>query len=118
MRAFPAALIFTATLFAQAPKLVDAHVHHNGDPAFLKQLVARLAKHDGVAFLLVRPEHLKQVTDFMAANPGRLIGFGDISLDDPKALEQIDTFQKAGFRGLGAGCCPGHTANRSREPTW
>ena len=36
-----------------------------------------------------------------AAHPGRLVGFGDISLDDPKALDQIDEFQKAGFRGLG-----------------
>ena len=96
-----AALLFAASIYAQTPKLVDAHVHHNGDPAFLKELVARLEKHEGIAFLLVKPEHLKQVTDFMAAHPGRLIGFGDVSLDDPKVLDQIDQFQKAGFRGLG-----------------
>jgi predicted TIM-barrel fold metal-dependent hydrolase len=96
-----AALLFAASISAQTPKLVDAHVHHNGDPAFLKELVARLEKHEGIAFLLVKPEHLKQVTDFMAAHPGRLIGFGDVSLDDPKVFDQIDQFQKAGFRGLG-----------------
>jgi predicted TIM-barrel fold metal-dependent hydrolase len=102
-------LFLTIIATAQTHKLVDAHVHHNGDPAFLKQLIARLTKHEGVAFLLVRPEHLQQVTDFMAANPGRLIGFGDISLDDPKALEQIDMFHKAGFRGLGE-------LSRTRKP--
>jgi uncharacterized protein len=93
--------LLASSLFAQTPKLVDAHVHHNGDSKFLTQLVARLQKHDGVAFLLVKPEHLEQVVQFMATNPGRLIGFGDISLDDPKVLEQVDAFHKAGFRGLG-----------------
>jgi predicted TIM-barrel fold metal-dependent hydrolase len=102
-------LTAAAAAWTQSPKLVDAHVHHNGDAAFLKQLVARLEKHDGIAFLLVKPEHLKQVTDFMAANPGRLIGFGDVSLDDPQVLQQIDTFHKAGFRGLGE-------LSRTRKP--
>ena len=111
MRNAIAFMLFTAILAAQAtqPKLIDAHVHHNGDPAFLQQLVARLEKLDGVAFLLTKPEHLKQVTDFMAAHPGRLIGFGDISLDDPRVLEQIDKFHEAGFRGLGE-------ISRTRKP--
>ncbi len=94
--------ILAAALTAQTPpKLVDAHVHHNGDVKFLLELVARLDKHEGIAFLLVKPEHLKQVADFMAAHPGKLIGFGDVSPDDPKALERIDEFHQAGFRGLG-----------------
>jgi predicted TIM-barrel fold metal-dependent hydrolase len=45
----------------------------------------------------------------MAAHPGRLIGFGDVSLDDPRALERIDEFQRAGFRGLGE-------ISRTRKP--
>jgi predicted TIM-barrel fold metal-dependent hydrolase len=98
---FALGLLLAAAASAQTTKLVDAHVHHNGKVEFLNELVKRLEKHDGMAFLLVRPEHLKQVTDYMAAHPGRLIGFGDISLDDPKVLDQIDQFHKAGFRGLG-----------------
>ena len=96
-------LLLAGALSAQgpAPRLIDAHVHHNGDPAFLKQMAARLEKRQGVGFLLVKPEHLKQVTDFMATAPGRFIGFGDISPDNPKALDLIDEFHKAGFRGLG-----------------
>lgn len=105
-----AILFAAATLTAQTGiKLVDAHVHHNGKVEFLQQLVARLEKADGVAFLLTKPEHLQQVRDFMAAHPGRLYGFGDISLDDPKALQQIDTFHKAGFIGLGE-------ISRTRKP--
>ena len=102
-------LLLSATLGAQTIKLVDTHVHHNGKVEFLTELLGRLEKHNGIAFLLVKPEHLKQVTDFMARHPNRLIGFGDISLDDPKALEQIDTFHKAGFRGLGE-------LSRTRKP--
>jgi len=34
-------------------------------------------------------------------HPNRLIGFGEIQLDNPKVLEQIDQFHAAGFRGLG-----------------
>lgn len=102
-------LIFAITLCSQTPKLVDAHVHHNGDPEFLKQLVARLQQHQGIAFLLVKPEHLSQVKDFMDANPNRLVGFGDVSLDDPKVLNQIDQFHAAGFRGLGE-------ISRTRKP--
>lgn len=102
-------LLLSVTLSAQTIKLVDTHVHHNGKVEFLTELLGRLEKHNGIAFLLVKPEHLKQVTDFMAKHPNRLIGFGDISLDDPKALEQIDTFHKAGFRGLGE-------LSRTRKP--
>ena len=94
--------LLAASIRAQAPpKLVDAHVHHNGELKFLQQLAERLNQHEGVAFLLVKPDHLKQVTDFMVAHPGKLIGFGDVSPDDPKALDKIDQFHSAGFRGLG-----------------
>jgi uncharacterized protein len=109
MRFIVFGLVFAVTLFAQTPKIIDAHVHHNGDVMFLDNLVARLEKLDGMAFLLTRPAHLDQVQQYMKKKPGRLIGFGDIALDDPQALEQIDRFHKAGFRGLGE-------ISRTRKP--
>jgi predicted TIM-barrel fold metal-dependent hydrolase len=84
-----------------APRVVDAHVHYNGDPAFLDKLVARLQAVDGLAFLLTTPQDLPAVKAFIAKHPDRLMGFGSIKLDDPHALEQIDQFKAAGFRGLG-----------------
>jgi len=86
---------------AAQPRLVDAHVHHNGDPAFLQKLLARLEAVDGVAFLLTAPKDLDNVKAFMTRHPNRLTGFGSIHLDDPHALELIDRFHAAGFRGLG-----------------
>ena len=102
MRILPIALVLCMRLASAAPpRLVDAHVHHNGDPAFLRKLVARLDAADGIAFLLTEPKDLDSVKAFIAAHPNRLIGFGSIRLDDPHALELIDRFHAAGFRGLG-----------------
>jgi predicted TIM-barrel fold metal-dependent hydrolase len=90
-------------LLAQTPvpKIIDAHVHHNGDPAFLQKLVARLEAVDGRAQLITAPKDLSSVKAFMAQHPNRLIGLGEISLDDPQALELVERFHAAGFRGLG-----------------
>jgi predicted TIM-barrel fold metal-dependent hydrolase len=84
-----------------APKLIDAHMHYNGDPAFLKRLLAKLDEVDGLAFLLVDPKDLDGVKDSVKQHPNRLVGFGEIRLDDPRVLDQIDRFHAAGFRGLG-----------------
>ncbi len=95
-------LLVAPCLLAQPTRrLVDAHVHYDGDPAFLNKLVARLDAVDGTAFLLTAPKDLESVKKFIAQHPNRLIGFGSIKLDDPQALEQIDRFHAAGFRGLG-----------------
>src|SRR5271157_348457 len=100
---FPTLLASLGTLAAQTapPRLIDAHVHHNGDPAFLEKLVARLDSVDGLALLLTAPKDLDSVKTFIAKHPNRIMGMGDISLDDPRALELVDRFHAAGFRGLG-----------------
>jgi predicted TIM-barrel fold metal-dependent hydrolase len=94
------AFFLARSTFAQ-PKLIDAHMHYNGDPAFLKQLIAKLDEVDGLAFLLTDPKDLDGVKDFVKQHAKRLIGFGEVQLDNPKVLEQIDRFHAAGFRGLG-----------------
>jgi len=86
--------------FAQ-PKLIDAHMHYNGDPAFLKQLLAKLDQVNGIAFLLTKPKDFDGVKDFVKHHSDRLVGFGEIELDDANVLDQIDRFHDAGFRGLG-----------------
>jgi predicted TIM-barrel fold metal-dependent hydrolase len=85
-----------------APKIIDAHVHNNGDVAFMQKLVQKLESVDGMAFLLTTPQdYTPAVRDYMAQHTNRLIGFGDIKLDDADVLQQIDMFHAAGFRGLG-----------------
>lgn len=90
-------------LFAQPPqpRIVDAHVHYNGDPAFLKKLVAKMDAENGLAFVLISPRDLERIKEYVAQHSARLIGLGEIGLDDPLALQQVDRFHAAGFRGLG-----------------
>lgn len=96
-------LVGLGMLNAQAnpPGLIDVHVHHNGDPAFLEKLVAKLEPLNGLALLLTLPKDLDSVREFAAKHPNRIVGMGQISLDDPLALELLDRFHAAGFRGLG-----------------
>ncbi|HVB29027.1 MAG TPA: amidohydrolase family protein, partial [Terriglobia bacterium] len=90
-------------LWAQSvqPKIIDGHVHYNGDPAFLQKLLAKLDSVDGMAFLLVSPADMDTAVPFIHAHPNRLIGFANIDMDSTHALEQIDLAHEAGFRGLG-----------------
>lgn len=91
------------TLAAQSapPKLIDVHVHYNGDPAFLDKLAAKLDTVDGLAFVLTFRKDIESVKASIAKHPNRLMGLGDMSLDDPLALELVDRFHAAGFRGMG-----------------
>jgi hypothetical protein len=83
------------------PKLIDVHIHYWGEPGLLEKLLDKLTSADALAFLLTTPEALPRATQFVHEHPDRFIGFGDIKLDDPDVLEQIDRFHAAGFRGLG-----------------
>lgn len=94
-------LSLSAFAQAPAPRVVDVHVHYNGDPAFLEKLTVRLDAVDGLALLITAPKDLESVKAFIAAHPHRLMGMGEIKLDDPLVLEQVDLFHAAGFRALG-----------------
>jgi predicted TIM-barrel fold metal-dependent hydrolase len=81
--------------------LVDVHVHYNGDKAFLQQMVGRLDKYDGTAFILTPLQNIQDVQAAIKEHPKRFIGFGSMRLDDPQAVSLVDRFHAAGFRGLG-----------------
>jgi hypothetical protein len=103
---FLAVLVFLfglGPLVAQntAPRIIDAHVHHNGDPAFLTRLVAKLDSVDGLALLITAPKDIDSVKGVIAQHPSRLLGLGELQLDDPLAVELVDRFHAAGFCGLG-----------------
>jgi hypothetical protein len=86
---------------AHAPKLIDVHFHYDGETGILDKLLDKLNAADGLAFLLTTPRGLPQASRFIHDHPDRFIGFGDVKLDDPHVLDEIDRFHAAGFRGLG-----------------
>lgn len=100
---FPLIFLIALSAPAQAgpPKLIDVHVHYNGEPGVLEKLLVKLNAADGVAILLTTPAALPEAGEFIHQHPDRLIGFGDVKLDDPDVLNEIDRFHQAGFLGLG-----------------
>jgi hypothetical protein len=91
----------TALTQTVPPKLIDVHEHYDGEPGVLEKLLVKLNAADGVGILLTTPKGFPQASRFTQEHPDRFIGFGDIKLDDPDVLNEIDRFHKAGFRGLG-----------------
>ena len=83
------------------PKLIDVHEHFNGEPGVLDKMLAKLEAADGIGFLLVTPKGFPEASKFIHEHPDHFIGFGDIKLDDPDVLNEIDRFHQAGFRGMG-----------------
>jgi hypothetical protein len=83
------------------PKLIDVHEHYNGEPGVLEKLLSKLNGADGLGFLLTTPKGFPQASKFIKEHPDRFIGFADLKLDDPNALNEIDRFHAAGFRGIG-----------------
>jgi hypothetical protein len=83
------------------PKLIDVHVHYYGEHGILEKLLDKLEAADGLVFLLTTPAGFPRASKFIHEHPDRFIGFGDIKLDDPNVLQEIDHFHAAGFRGLG-----------------
>src|SRR5260370_27654822 len=96
-------LLASLSALAQSPspRLIDVHVHYNGEPDILEKLLIRLDAEDGLAILLTTPKGLPQASKFIQEHPNRFVGFGDVKLDDPDVLNEIDRFHKAGFRGIG-----------------
>ena len=81
-------------------KHIDIHIHYDGEPGILEKLLDKFDANDGLAFLLTTPAGFPQASKFIHEHPGRFIGFGDIKLDDPNVLQEIDRFHAAGFRSL------------------
>jgi hypothetical protein len=72
----------------RTPKLIDVHIHYDGEPGILEKLLAKLDAADGLGLLLTTPAGFPQASKFIHEHPDRFIGFGDIKLDDPNALQE------------------------------
>jgi len=86
---------------AGQPRIIDCHHHYTDDAAYLERLVSKLDGLDGMAFILTDPPDLEKAKNLIAQHPHRFVGFGELSLDDPNAVDLVDRFHDAGFRGLG-----------------
>ena len=98
-------------VFAQNAKLrfkIDAHYHYQNTPDFIPQTVKNCRDYNMMVCVLTPFDALDRMSEAVKQYPDVFIGFGSVSLDDPQALEKIDSFHRAGFKGIGELSGPHH----------
>jgi len=80
---------------------IDSHYHYRNEPDFIRKTVEVYGKYNTMVCVLTPMQAIEVVRDAMKKYPETIIGYGSIKLDDPNALEQIDKFHQAGFKGIG-----------------
>ena len=80
---------------------IDSHYHYRDNPDFIEKTVEIYRKYNTMVCILTPMRGLDVVKEAMVKYPDVIIGFGSIKLDDPNVLDQIDTFYKARFKGIG-----------------
>jgi predicted TIM-barrel fold metal-dependent hydrolase len=85
----------------QTPRfIIDSHQHYRDDPGYIDALVKTYRPRNAMACVLTPIAALDTVRKAAAAYPDVIIPYGDLRVDDPDALAQVDRFAKAGFKGI------------------
>lgn len=80
---------------------IDAHYHYRDNPEFIPQTVETCRKYNTMVCLYTPIQGLERIREAAQKYPDVFIPMGSVRLDDPQALEQIEKFHKAGFKGIG-----------------
>jgi uncharacterized protein len=92
----------TATRLAAADHIVDIHVHFDEkNPHFIDDLVKLGERLNLTACVLTPYADRQAVAEAARKYPTRIVPFGDVDLDSPDVLKQVEDFHALGYRGLG-----------------
>jgi predicted TIM-barrel fold metal-dependent hydrolase len=80
--------------------VIDAHQHFRATPDYIPTLVKTYRARNAMACVLTRLEHLDAVVAAAKAHPDVIIPYGHLDVDHPAALAHIETFAKAGVKGI------------------
>jgi uncharacterized protein len=95
-------LAFGGPASAQAPRrfVIDSHLHYRDQPDFFDTVVRTYRARNAMACVLTPFRHFDAVKKAAAAYPDVVIPYGDVSVDDPAVLAQIDELAQGGARGV------------------
>ena len=89
---------------AQSPPprrfVIDSHLHYRSEPDFFDRLVRTYRPRNAMACVLTPVRHFDAVKKAAAAHPDVVIPYGDVSVDEPAVLAQIDTLAASGAKGV------------------
>lgn len=80
---------------------IDGHDHYRGDQQWVDETVKVYRQYNTMVTVFTPFTDIDKMKDLMKKYPDVFIGWGSISLDDPLALDKIDAFYLAGFKGIG-----------------
>ncbi len=80
--------------------IIDSHQHYRDVPDYVEQLVKIYRPRNAMACVLTPMSAFDVVKKAATDYPDTIIPYGVISVDDPKALSEIQKFADAGFKGL------------------
>lgn len=80
---------------------VDTHYHYRDAPDWIEKTVKMYRQYNTMACVLIPFEALDKMKKAIEEYPDVFIGYGSVKLDDPLAVEKIDAFYQAGFKGIG-----------------
>jgi len=94
----------TVPLSAQQPVpkrfVIDAHQHWRSTPDYVPTLVKTYRARNAMACVLTRIESLDQMIAAAKQHPDVIIPYGHLDVDHPAARAHIETFAKAGVKGI------------------
>src|SRR5262245_46635532 len=85
---------------AQTPRrfVIDAHQHYSEKPDYISRLVKVYSARNAMACVLTPMSGFEVVKKAAADHPDVVIPYGVISVDDPKAVAEVQKFAAAGFK--------------------
>ena len=98
---FVLAILLPQTM-AQTPRrfVIDAHHHYSSSPDYVARLVKIYRARNAMACVLTPMSGFEVVKKAAAEHPDVIIPYGQISVDNPRALAEIQQFADAGFKGI------------------
>jgi len=87
---------------AAAPRrfIIDSHQHYEDKPDYVERLVKTYRARNAMACVLTPMAGFQVVKKAAAQYPDVVIPYGQVDVDAPVALAEIDAFARAGFKGI------------------
>src|SRR5262245_46204295 len=91
-----------STPSAQPPRrfIIDSHQHYSEAPDYIERLVKIYRPRNAMACVLTPMVGFEVVKKAAAAYPDVIIPYGQINVDEPGAMAEIQKFADAGFKGI------------------
>ena len=90
--------------YSQAPQrrrfIIDSHQHFVDSADYIERLVKIYKPRNAMACVLTPMAGFDTVKKAVAAHPDVVIPYGQVSVDDPRAIAEIDKFAAGGFKGV------------------